>query len=944
MKYQFSVDHIDTTTSHGKIINMIKDGASVLECGCATGYITKYLSETKHCNMSIVEYEQEAFDLAKQYAQDGVCADLNQPSWAEHFAGTQFDYILFMDVLEHLYNPRLALQSAEKLLKEDGKILISLPNIAHNDILINLNNNAFNYMNLGLLDDTHIRFFGKSNIPALFETTGLQLTEYDCTYMKTGASEQFWHEPCLVSDTLMELLSQREDGEIYQFILTAQKQSYCQAHHLSLVIDRSRNATTPFNDYVSKANRYPGLISELDACHNDLQSMTNAQRKMLDDLNDLIQRHWPYAPTMNNFDEALRLLEQDINLNSEAARTTANALTKARRQIDELNIRCKAVDGLEERCKFAEANYSMIANSRGHKMLNRYYGLRNKIIPYGTVRYNIVHGIIHPILQFFRNIKHKSQVQDHPIFSAKEITKDEGYLIVSSSRRMNILCGPHTMFIAKNIQSILNIAGIQCDILTEEPVEYENIPYIIICPQNYKHFPEVYIAYQLEQTISDRWLTDDYLEILRHAYIVFDYSLKNIEYFSDDRSIFSKLYYLPLDICQKTAEESRKDWDSEQTYDVLFYGADMAEHRQAFLKPISERFKIKVISEMFGEELYAEMRKAKLIVNIHYYENALLETTRLSEIMSVCNALIISEHSNDPTEEQRYEDLVDFVDIGDVDGMIERISYWLSHEDERLAKVRANRKLLDERANAMEFYFDRFLLANDCISFDFFYDHVNDFVQFDTDRICLSLPEETIRRASFDEDNQYGFQVFGGLKHYQGWIGCGLSYKFIFRKAMDLGFERVLICEDDTYFPDNFEERFAKIRTYADAHDDWNIFSGLMSDLGDVSILDCEQVNNETFVYLDHMISTVFNMYDKSIFQVIADWDNTNLDIQHNTIDRYLENIPLRILTTNPFLVGHKEDLFSTLWGAQNTTYTDLIANSSIKLNALVEEYLSKNS
>ena len=87
------------------------------------------------------------------------------------------------------------------------------------------------------------------------------------------------------------------------------------------------------------------------------------------------------------------------------------------------------------------------------------------------------------------------------------------------------------------------------------------------------------------------------------------------------------------------------------------------------------------------------------------------------------------------------------------------------------------------------------------------------------------------------------------------------------------------------------------------------------------------------------MISMVFNIYDKSVFELIASWDNMNRNVNTNTVDRYLEDKQLRVLTTCPFLVGHKEDLCSTIWGQQNTIYTQLIENSSIKLREIVESF-----
>lgn len=997
MKYQFTVDHIDPETAHGKILSQIAPNSVILECGSATGYITKFLNEELHCKVHIIEYEQEAFDLAKQYAEGGVCGDLNDSNWVSAFSGMQFDYILFMDVLEHLYSPNQVLQQAVPLLKEDGSVLISLPNIAHNDIIINLSNNEFNYQERGLLDSTHIRFFGKNNLNQLLENTGLCLTKYDCTYVKTGTSEQFWTRPCCAPDALLKALSQREGGEEYQFILTAQKQSYCQEHGLGLTIAASEHNGAALSDYAALRETCSALEAKLAESEANLteseaklaatealcRNLTEEQTLVMNEVSAMLKSNWPNQEELPDLTSAVQKLHQNHeamreefkkeqqktedaifamlktywpdqeempNLNSAMRKLRTNIATEQRLHLqcnETLNAANAAIEGLEDRCRFAEENYRLVTNSRGHRMLTKYYTLRNKLLPQGTLRYKFVRAVARPVLHLLRSNAQGNGAgiaEDNgnkPIFAPHTLTKDEAYLRIKSCTRIDILAVPHTAYVAKTLQGILQSAGIASDIHLTEPEQYENIPYIIICPQNFKHFPELYMAFQMEQTISDRWLTDEYLEILRNAYVVFDYSLVNIDYFSKDPIISTKLFYLPIDLCDAMVEAHRDSWTDDKEYDVLFYGAPFAEHRQAFLKPLSERFNTRIVSEMFGDELYEEMKKAKIVINIHYYEDALLETTRLFEILSVCNTMIVSERSNDPTEEKRFDDLIDFVEIGDVDGMIERIAYWLDHEEERRKKVAENRRILDERTNAASFFLHRFLLANDRISFDYFYNAVGDYVHFNNNRVCLSLPEATERRASFDKDNHYGFEVFSGLKHYHGWIGCGMSYKFIFRKALEQGFDQILICEDDIYFPDDFEERFRKVLEYTSTHDDWNVFSGLMSDLGDVSVLDCTTENGENFVYLSRMISMVFNLYDKSIFETIANWDNKLVDIETNTIDRYLENMYLRILTTDPFLVGHKEDLFSTLWGAQNTTYNDLIAQSSAKLTALVKEYSS---
>ena len=70
-----------------------------------------------------------------------------------------FDRIILADVLEHLVDPMEVLRKLSKLLKNDGKFLIDIPNIAHSSIKYNLLKNNFNYTPMGLLDKTHIQIF-----------------------------------------------------------------------------------------------------------------------------------------------------------------------------------------------------------------------------------------------------------------------------------------------------------------------------------------------------------------------------------------------------------------------------------------------------------------------------------------------------------------------------------------------------------------------------------------------------------------------------------------------------------------------------------------------------------------------------------------------------------------------------------------------------------------
>lgn len=86
-----------------------------------------------------------------------------------------FDLILLPDVLEHLIEPKNVLSKAHKYLKDDGFIIVSMPNIRHysalNKIFIKGN---FSYEESGIFDTTHLRFYCRKNIKELLESSGFK--------------------------------------------------------------------------------------------------------------------------------------------------------------------------------------------------------------------------------------------------------------------------------------------------------------------------------------------------------------------------------------------------------------------------------------------------------------------------------------------------------------------------------------------------------------------------------------------------------------------------------------------------------------------------------------------------------------------------------------------------------------------------------------------------
>jgi len=165
------------------ILSMIRPGARVLEIGCATGHMTRVLTEQLGCAVTAVEVDAKQARCAQPYAERMIVADIAKPETWSLLSGP-YDCAVFADVLEHLADPSDALRRCKALLADDGCVLASIPNVAYYRIRLQLARGRFDYTDFGILDDAHLRFFTAKTARALFVDSGYTVTEFIPIYRR----------------------------------------------------------------------------------------------------------------------------------------------------------------------------------------------------------------------------------------------------------------------------------------------------------------------------------------------------------------------------------------------------------------------------------------------------------------------------------------------------------------------------------------------------------------------------------------------------------------------------------------------------------------------------------------------------------------------------------------------------------------------------------------
>lgn len=176
-KYEYEVD-LASETAPTFVTEMVGRNKNVLELGPGPGAITRILQSVGNCRVTGVELDEEAIRKLKPYCSEIIQADLNTIDWTQLLTEIGcFDVVVAADVLEHLYDPWMALQKMAAFLNPQGYLVISLPHAGHAGIMSSLINGDLEYREYGLLDRTHIRFFGLKNIERLFAQADLKIIE-----------------------------------------------------------------------------------------------------------------------------------------------------------------------------------------------------------------------------------------------------------------------------------------------------------------------------------------------------------------------------------------------------------------------------------------------------------------------------------------------------------------------------------------------------------------------------------------------------------------------------------------------------------------------------------------------------------------------------------------------------------------------------------------------
>ena len=216
----------DPHSSHSVILRWLGEGRGrrLLDVGAADGLLSRQLTE-RGWRVTAIEGDPALAQAGARHCERMITVNLDR----EIPVGEgPFDDIVYGDVLEHLVDPLRVLVELDRSLGPGGFVIISVPNVAHLWIRLLLLVGRFDYLDRGILDHSHLRFFTERSLRAMLADAGLSVERFSATpaplYQILPAS---WHRRWVAAThSINAVIAQKVRRLLgYQFIVLAHPKS-----------------------------------------------------------------------------------------------------------------------------------------------------------------------------------------------------------------------------------------------------------------------------------------------------------------------------------------------------------------------------------------------------------------------------------------------------------------------------------------------------------------------------------------------------------------------------------------------------------------------------------------------------------------------------------------------------------------------------------------------
>lgn len=452
-----------------------------------------------------------------------------------------------------------------------------------------------------------------------------------------------------------------------------------------------------------------------------------------------------------------------------------------------------------------------------------------------------------------------------------------------------IVSDRYGMNIANNISDELKKLNFSC-VISDGVINTDKM-HIILFTHKIQNLPKNYIMIQIQQISKCANIIGKISNDMKNSTLVFDYSLLNFIYYNN---IFENcISYQPLPVSTRLME-----YIPEYSYDVIYFGT-VTDRRKKIIDVISkENFIIATTHDLFGDNLYYHLKKAKIILNLHNHYDSILETYKINEVLQF-NTLIISENSTEKNIKKLYEDDIFFIDtiddnLSNIQILIDKINDCL-HNLEHYNKIKTNirKKTIENIYNNFSYNFKRNLIACNMLN---------------TKMINLNLNLNNILCLHSDKINSlerfnkinYKFldniDYFNMIKYKQENHKRIMNYKILFENLLETNNQYITVCDTSCVLPDDFTDFYQSITNYFMINNA-DMYINITEPINEEDISKLELSNNYIFIHYKKYRYSNFVIFSRNYAKIFLDKYEGELDSLD--FDKLQEEFNFTIISNN---------------------------------------------
>lgn len=162
-------------SNRAEILPLLPVGiGTLLDIGGGEGNFGRLFMDERGGQATLLEPNPEMAAAARLKGLEVLVGDFQQVTLPQ-----RYDCVTFLDVLEHIADPFEALLKARQALKPGGCIVLSVPNVGHWSVVWDLLEGSFDYQPVGILCNTHLRFFSRHGLEKLLADTGFCVERWE---------------------------------------------------------------------------------------------------------------------------------------------------------------------------------------------------------------------------------------------------------------------------------------------------------------------------------------------------------------------------------------------------------------------------------------------------------------------------------------------------------------------------------------------------------------------------------------------------------------------------------------------------------------------------------------------------------------------------------------------------------------------------------------------